>query len=112
MEIKYCDGKIPGVEDRGAHNHVQYMTFILNCMSRYRDLHIHGLLDTFQPEISIEYLWSLGLVGPFGRVFRDSVLSSLVLYWTIFIRICITHSLKQWQILFQFRQMDVIAEIL
>jgi hypothetical protein len=50
-------------------------------MSRYRDLKIHGLLETFEPIQLIEYLFAMGCSGPFGRVFTDNNSQSAHVFW-------------------------------
>jgi hypothetical protein len=50
-------------------------------MSRYRDLQIHGLLDSYVPQSSMEYVWAMGAAGPFGCVFEANDRDSAPLIW-------------------------------
>jgi hypothetical protein len=61
--------------------HVSEMIFLLNCMSWYRDLKIHGRLERFEPIQSIEYLFAMGCSGPFGQVFTDNHTQSAHMFW-------------------------------
>jgi hypothetical protein len=78
------DGSIPASSD-GIPNdsplHVKEMIFLLNCMSRYRDMHIHGLLADFEPVLTAEYLLALGCAGPFGRIFEGKNVQSAQVFW-------------------------------
>ena len=69
------DGTIPHTSQvpQDSPLHCREIIFLMNCLSRYRDLNIHGLLsDDFVPTFSIEWIMSLGAVGPFGKVFGDT----------------------------------------
>ena len=71
MEQKARDGTIPKYNTLpvdSIHN-MRDMLFLLNMMSRYRDMAIHGLLDAFDPKKKrLEDFMAMGLVGPFGRL--------------------------------------------
>jgi hypothetical protein len=83
LESDHRDGTISasGKTPNGSPMHVSKMIFLLNCMSRYRDLKIHGLLETFEPIQSIEYLFAMGCSGPFGRVFTDNNSQLAHVFW-------------------------------
>jgi hypothetical protein len=83
LESDHRDGTIPasGKTLIDSPMHVSEMIFLLNCMSCYRDLKIHGLLETFEPIQSIEYLFAMGCSGPFGRVFTDNNSQSAHVFW-------------------------------
>ena len=55
-----------------APEHNRELLFLLNFMSRYHDLPLHGLLDGYCPEEDVAYLLAMGCVGPFGRITRQT----------------------------------------
>jgi hypothetical protein len=59
------------------------MIFVLNCLSRYRDLHIHELCK-YKPNPTIQNLMAFGCVGPFGHVFVETNASSAETFWDTF----------------------------
>jgi hypothetical protein len=73
FDVSHRDGTIPTKSGypKDSPLHVQEMTFLLNCMSRYRDQHIHGKLDTFEHLDTLECIFAFGAAGPFGGVFED-----------------------------------------
>ena len=79
------DGTIRGDSSKPQDSplHAREIIFLLNCLSRYRDLNIHGLLtQDFVPTLSIEWIMFMGAVGPFGKVFAENeALESSLLFW-------------------------------
>ena len=72
MDKANRDGKIPSrknLKDSKLRN--CELIFLLNYMSRYRDMHAHNLLDNYMYQDSLEYLWAMGSIGPFGMVFLE-----------------------------------------
>jgi hypothetical protein len=83
LESNHRDCTIPACQKIPIDSpmHVSEMIFLLNCMSRFGDLKIHGLLETFEPIQSIEYLLAMGCSGPFGCVFTDNNSQSAHVFW-------------------------------
>ena len=71
MEQRNRDGTIPKNSKFPTDSiyNMRDMLFLLNMMSRYRDLAIHGLLDSFDPKTKgLNEFMAMGFVGPFGRL--------------------------------------------
>ena len=72
MDKANRDGNIPSrknLKDSKLRN--CELIFLLNFMSRYQDMHAHNLLDNYMYQDSLEYLWAMGSIGPFGMVFLE-----------------------------------------
>jgi hypothetical protein len=61
--------------------HVRSLIFLLNYISRYRDLCIHDLLEAYVPLYTTDYIWAMGVNGPFGRVFAENDKKSAPFIW-------------------------------
>jgi hypothetical protein len=85
LDASNRDGTIPAKlgYPKDSPLHVREMTFLLNCMSQCRDLHVHGKHDTIKHLDTLEYIFAFGAAGPFGRVFEDKNFKLPTLIWNV-----------------------------
>jgi hypothetical protein len=83
LESQFWDSTIPASAKflKDSQLHVRSLVFLLNYMSRYRNLFIHDLIDEYVPLHTIEYIWVMRAARPFGCIFAENDTESAPLLW-------------------------------